>query len=45
MAAVTNTENLQQYESRFSFIVELILPFNSSPDMVREVKNLTSNFE
>ena len=40
MTATTNVENLQQYKSQFSLIIELILPFDSSPNMVREVKNL-----
>ena len=45
MTATTNDENLQQYKSRFSLIVELILPFDSRPSMVREVKNLSPNFK
>ena len=40
MTPTTNVENLQQYKSQFSLIIELILPFDSSPNMVREVKNL-----
>ena len=38
MTATTNAENLQQYKSRFSVIAELILPFDSHPKIVREVK-------
>ena len=45
MTATTNAENLRQHKSRFSSIVELILPFDSSPNMVRDVKNLSSNFK
>ena len=45
MIETTNTENLQQGEVRFSFIVEQIPTFASRPKMVREVKNLSPNFK
>ena len=35
MTATTNAENLQQYKSGFSLIIELILPFALSSNMVR----------
>ena len=44
MTTPTNAENLQ-YKSRFSLIVEYILPFNSSTNLVRELKNFSSNFK
>ena len=44
MTATTNSENLRQYKIRFSLIVGHILAFASSPEMVREVKNLPSSF-
>ena len=40
LATTTNAENLRQYESRFSLIVEQILAFASSTNMVREVKTV-----
>ena len=45
MIETTNTENLQQGEVRFSFIVEQIPTFASRPKIVREVKNLSPNFK
>ena len=42
---MANAENLRQYKSRFSLIAELILAFDSIPNMVREVKNLPPNFK
>ena len=45
MAETTNAENLRQYKIRFSLIVEQILAFTSGPNMVRELKNLSPNFE
>ena len=45
MTVITNTGNLLQYESRFSLIVELILVFDSIPNMVRKVKYLPPNFK
>ena len=39
MIATTNARNLQ-YQIRFSVIAEQIVAFASSPNMVREVKNL-----
>ena len=37
MAAITNAQNLRQYESRFSLIVQKILAFSSSNNFVRDV--------
>ena len=45
MTKITNTENLQQYKRRFSLIVEEILIFASSTNLVREVKNMASIFK
>ena len=45
MTMTTNAENLGQYKSRFSLIVEQILAFTSSTNLVSEVKNLSSNFK
>ena len=39
MTAITNTDNLGQYKSRISFILEQKLAFTSSSNLVREVKN------
>ena len=46
MTTITNVETLRQYKSRFFLTVELVLAlaFNSSSNMVREVKNLSLNF-
>ena len=44
MTATVNAENLRQYKNSFSFVVELILPFDLSPNRVREVKKLSTNF-
>ena len=43
MTVITNTKNLLQYKSRFSFTVEQILASASSPNMVGEVKILFPN--
>ena len=43
MTVTTHATNLRQYKSSFSLIEKLILPFASSPNMVKEVKNLPSN--
>ena len=45
MTKATNPESLQQYKVRFSLIVEQILTFASSPDIVRAVKNLSPNLK
>ena len=45
MKTTTNAENLQKYNIRFYLIVALILAFASSPNIVREVKNLSPNFK
>ena len=38
-------ETYGKYKIRFSLIIELTLPFGSSLDMVRKVKNLSANFK
>ena len=38
-------QHLQQYEIRFSLIVEKILALSSSTYLVRKVKNLPPNFK
>ena len=43
MTRTTNAENLRQYKSRFSRIVEQILAFAFRE--VREVKELSPNFK
>ena len=45
MITTTNAENLRQYKSRLSLIVEQILVFPSSTYLVGKVKNLSPNFE
>ena len=45
MTAMTNAENLRQYKSTFSLIVEQILAFVSSTNLAREVKNLSLSFK
>ena len=45
MTAAANTENFRQYKSRFSLIVELILTFDSSSNILREKKNNVSKFQ
>ena len=40
MRATANARNLRKYKIRFSLIAVQILDFTSSPNMVREVKNL-----
>ena len=45
MTVTTNAANLGQYKFRFSLIVEQILAFTSSFNMVREAKKICSNFE
>ena len=45
MATTTNAESLRQYKIRFSLIVEQMLLFNSSLNMLREVKNISPNFK
>ena len=42
---ITNAENLRQYKSRFFLILEQILAFVSSTNLVKEVKNLPPNFK
>ena len=45
MSATANVKNLRQCKVRFSLIVEQILTFASSPNMIREVKNMSLNFK
>ena len=45
MTAITDAESLRQYKSRFSLIMEQILAFTWGTNLVREVKNLSSNFK
>ena len=45
MTEATNAKESRQNKIRFSFIAEQILPFASSSNMVREVKNLSPNFK
>ena len=39
MTAATNAENFWQYKNRFWLVVDLMLSFDSSSKMVREIKN------
>ena len=43
MTTITNAEQLRQYKSRFPVIVEQILAFASSTNLVREVKSMSTN--
>ena len=45
MTTRTNAENMQQYKSRFSLIVEQILAFALSTNLVWEAKNFSPNFK
>ena len=45
MTAITNTENLRKYNSRFSIIVEQIPAFAPSTKLVREVKLKCKSFK
>ena len=45
MTTTTNAENLRQYNSRFSLIVEQILDFPLSTHLLGKVKNLSPNFK
>ena len=45
MTTTTNAENLRQFKSRFSLIVEQILAFPWSTNFIREVKILSPNFK
>ena len=44
-ANTTNAKNLRQYKSKFSLIIEQILTFSSSTDLVTKVENLPPNFK
>ena len=45
MTTITNAENVRQYKSRFSLIVEQILAFTLSTNLDKEVKNFSTNFK
>ena len=45
MTATANAENLLQYKSRISLIIEQMLTFASSTNLVREVENFSPNFK
>ena len=45
MTRTTNVKILPQYKSRFSLIVEQILALTLTTSLVREVKNLSANFQ
>ena len=45
MTATTNGGNLRQCKGRFYITEEQILAFASTPNMVREGKNLSLNFK
>ena len=45
MITTRNVENLRKYKSRFSSIEELILPFDSSSNVVIEVENMPASFK
>ena len=45
MTATANAENLRQYKISFSLILEQILAFASSPNMFREIQNLSPHFQ
>ena len=42
---ITNAKKLRRYKSNISLIVEQILTFVWSPNIAREVKNLSSSFK
>ena len=44
MTTITNAEHLRQHKSRLSLIVEQILAFASSTNLVGEVKNVFRNW-
>ena len=41
MTVITNAKDVQQYERKLSLIVDQIFVFNSSPNTIKEVKNLS----
>ena len=45
MTTTTNAENLRQYKSTFSLILEQILPFPSNANLVRKAMNLSPDFK
>ena len=45
MTTATNAEDLRQYKSRFSMILEQILDFTWSTNLVREVMNFVLSFK
>ena len=45
MTTKTNEENLRQYKSTFSLIVDTVLAFSLSINLVREENNLCPDFK
>ena len=45
MKATRNAKNLRQYKSKFSLVVEEILTFALSTNLVREAKNFSPDFK
>ena len=45
MTTTTNAENVRQYKTTFSLIVEQMLAFPLDTNLVRKVKNLSPNFQ
>ena len=45
MGITKNAEKLQQHQSRFSLIVEQIMAFSWSTNLVKKVKNLPPNLK
>ena len=45
MTTTKKAENLRQYKSKFSLIVEHILTFPLRTNLVRKVKNLSRNLK
>ena len=45
MTATANIQNLQQYKSKFRLIVDQILTFPSSTNLVKKAQNLPPNFK
>ena len=45
MTKTRNAENLRQNKSRLSLVVEEIMAFASSTNLVGEIKNLAPNFK
>ena len=45
MTVTTNAKNLRQHKIRFYLIAELILPFDSSPNIGRKREKSVSKFQ